>query len=1032
MALPLLKKLASRQDPSDVVLKRLIRISTEMEDASIVIEYLPECDWEENDGSLIELIYTTFKENKQLIELLIERAAPTGLLFPDLLRLRRMLVKNLVGEVKDELKRLDYHRPMSIQEYLIAMSLCDETGMMQLKNKISVAYFESLSAETVEKRLMAKRLFNSGQYSLSLRLTKSVLAEIPDDTEMLELQASIGHQVDRPKLVLDACRRLHLKGPLNLRTTKRMVSAATIVGDAAQIVEAMTLLAAFDTDYSSSLRNSFLACLDSDDDQHRQTLLGLAKSEPQRIDLEALSLAHEADYHGALAYLNEQLKSYPGEIPMLMRKANLQRRCDMNEEAILTCEQVLKIQPSHQGAAMLRTDVGTKVWSEEKALKEYELMVEQFPHVAKFHYQLLNYAYSAAADMEWAQSVAEQGLNHHPKNVRLQMYDALISAQLGDHEIATEKIALLRQMHPDHHEVLMASAQIEKIAGRPNQQLGFINRYLARTGYAKIQSSSRHRISPEFLKCPLSKSQASHGMVSVIMTTYKRDPLLDVAISSILNQTYPDIELIVVDDASPDDNFERLQEKAEADLRIRPFRMQQNGGTYLAKNYGLQQAKGKFISFMDSDDFAHPQKLERQVAQFVKNKQLQGVIHQCIRIDEDSNIEFRGVGSFRMSCISLMIRASVIEKMGYFDSLRVGADTEFIERIEAVFGPKSFLELPDLTLFMMRHSTSLTGGGPFHISWRSVAGPRLTHHLNFRRWHQSIRQGQSDGYLRAHLVERPFEVSDLQMSTHHQWNEGTPLFSDLIKARKENWWTKGKDMWQKSLSSKLGGREYVKQLGYKVPVLYWRGEDPNDIPALESLPERFVLKPAEGWSSNHVYCVVNGHDLLTHKPVTKEAILSELEKDEFQSTKKPEIMIEELLEPERVDVESNIPRDYKFYCFGGQVVMVHVCLRVSEVDATKNVHHYLDANFKPMPFQVFKGRPLPKKLPPKPDCWNEMMEVVQSIGRELNIFMRIDFFPTRRGAVFGEFTPTPHGGNGYLEEADRYLGTFWIGEEGVA
>ena len=93
---------------------------------------------------------------------------------------------------------------------------------------------------------------------------------------------------------------------------------------------------------------------------------------------------------------------------------------------------------------------------------------------------------------------------------------------------------------------------------------------------------------------------------------------------------------------------------------------------------------------------------------------------------------------------------------------------------------------------------------------------------------------------------------------------------------------KGKDMWQKSLSSKLGGREYVKQLGCKVPVLYWRGEDPNDIPALDSLPERFVLKPAEGWSSNHVYCVVNGHDLLTHKPITKEAILKELEKDEFQ------------------------------------------------------------------------------------------------------------------------------------------------------
>ena len=143
-------------------------------------------------------------------------------------------------------------------------------------------------------------------------------------------------------------------------------------------------------------------------------------------------------------------------------------------------------------------------------------------------------------------------------------------------------------------------------------------------------------------------------MVSVIMTTYKRDPLLDVAISSILNQTYPDIELIVVDDASPDDNFERLQEKAEADPRIRPFRMQQNGGTYLAKNYGLQQAKGKFISFMDSE-ILHIHKNSNGRSSVVKNKQ-RGVIHQCIRIDEDSNIEFTG-GLVRMSCISLMIRA---------------------------------------------------------------------------------------------------------------------------------------------------------------------------------------------------------------------------------------------------------------------------------------------------------------------------------------------------------------------------------------
>ena len=67
------------------------------------------------------------------------------------------------------------------------------------------------------------------------------------------------------------------------------------------------------------------------------------------------------------------------------------------------------------------------------------------------------------------------------------------------------------------------------------------------------------------------------------------------------------------------------------------------------------------------------------------------------------------------------------------------------------------------------------------------------------------------------------------------------------------------------------GRKGVREttrLQSTCPVLAGRG--PERHPALDSLPERFVLKPAEGWSSNHVYCVVNGHDLLTHKPVKKK------------------------------------------------------------------------------------------------------------------------------------------------------------------
>ena len=170
---------------------------------------------------------------------------------------------------------------------------------------------------------------------------------------------------------------------------------------------------------------------------------------------------------------------------------------------------------------------------------------------------------------------------------------------------------------------------------------------------------------------------------------------------------------------SPDDNFAYLQQLAEAEERIRVFRMEENGGTYLAKNFGMTQAKGDFIGFMDSDDYCHAQRIEFQVASLDKHPDVMGITHDYFRIDESSDIEFRGIGALRMACISLLIRREVIDEIGFFDSLRVGADTEYIERIEAYYGKNRRLRLRVPSMFMMLHSSSLTGGGPFHISWRS-------------------------------------------------------------------------------------------------------------------------------------------------------------------------------------------------------------------------------------------------------------------------------------------------------------------------
>lgn len=100
--------------------------------------------------------------------------------------------------------------------------------------------------------------------------------------------------------------------------------------------------------------------------------------------------------------------------------------------------------------------------------------------------------------------------------------------------------------------------------------------------------------------------------VSVILPTYNRSTSLKPASESVLNQSYRDLELIIVDDASTED----IQKVVEAlnDDRVRFIRHESNGGAAMARNTGLAAARGGFIAFQDSDDLWLPGKLARQMA----------------------------------------------------------------------------------------------------------------------------------------------------------------------------------------------------------------------------------------------------------------------------------------------------------------------------------------------------------------------------------------------------------------------------------
>ena len=98
-----------------------------------------------------------------------------------------------------------------------------------------------------------------------------------------------------------------------------------------------------------------------------------------------------------------------------------------------------------------------------------------------------------------------------------------------------------------------------------------------------------------------------NDLISVIVPIYKVEKYLQKCVDSILAQTYSNLEIILVDDGSPDRCGELCDEYAEKDGRIRVIH-KKNGGLSDARNAGIDVAAGKYLAFVDSDDYIHPKK----------------------------------------------------------------------------------------------------------------------------------------------------------------------------------------------------------------------------------------------------------------------------------------------------------------------------------------------------------------------------------------------------------------------------------------
>ena len=184
-----------------------------------------------------------------------------------------------------------------------------------------------------------------------------------------------------------------------------------------------------------------------------------------------------------------------------------------------------------------------------------------------------------------------------------------------------------------------------------------------------------------------------HPLISVVMPVYNAERYVADAINSILAQTYPHFEFIIVDDGSTDGSTGIVREFAACDARIRPI-FAEHGGAYRSRNTGIAAAQGELIAYMDADDVTLPDRFARQV-EWMRETGVD-ICGSCAKSfgDQDqlwwfpeSHVAICHELVFRNAMLhaSVMLRADIARTHSYDETLLTMGDYEMWTRLAPLY-----------------------------------------------------------------------------------------------------------------------------------------------------------------------------------------------------------------------------------------------------------------------------------------------------------------------------------------------------------
>lgn len=282
-------------------------------------------------------------------------------------------------------------------------------------------------------------------------------------------------------------------------------------------------------------------------------------------------------------------------------------------------------------------------------------------------------------------------------------------------------------------------------------------------------------------------AQLSGPLVTVCMTAFNASPFIEHSIQSILCQSHQNLELIVVDDCSTDSTVEIVQRIAQSDARVRLIKNEVNVGTYICRNIALNLANGEFFTVQDADDFSLSNRLTAQVSHLLSNSDCVAVMTEWLRMNSEGSFSFKlsWGGNYRHeSAPSLMIRTQIVKLgLGYWDSVRLAADTEYIFRIKKKFGDQALflLRVPLIIGYMHEHNltnhplTGLTGSRA--VMWKE-------YRTNWSAWHAST----TDFFLPFPLYKRKFEAAPEMLPNSKEIElEGNKTMASWVREQVAPW-----------------------------------------------------------------------------------------------------------------------------------------------------------------------------------------------------------------------------------------------------